>query len=92
VIEASQRTGRVQQHVVEWLGPDSTLRLDRVKTLPGEAIVVLSGNGEVPSIAVLEQAVRHAFGRHMSVTVEYFPSNILTAADQESSIDEGEGR
>jgi uncharacterized membrane protein len=92
VIEASQRTGRVQQHVVEWLGPDSTLRLDRVRTLPGEAIVVLSGNGEVPNIAILERAVRQAFGRHVSVTVEYFPSEILTVADQENPIDGGEGR
>ncbi len=87
VIEASQRTGRVQRQVTEWLGPDSTLRVDRVRTRPGEAIVLLSGSGEVPKIAALERALQQNLGRHMSVTVEYVPSKILTAADQDREAD-----
>lgn len=87
VIEASHRTGRIQKEVVEWLGPESTLRLDRVTALPGSAFVVLSGSGEVPSIAALESALARTLGRYVPVTVEYYPSAILTAADQNPEAD-----
>jgi len=58
-----------------------------VRTRPGEAIVLLSGSGEVPKIAALERALQQNLGRHMSVTVEYVPSKILTAADQDREAD-----
>jgi uncharacterized hydrophobic protein (TIGR00271 family) len=83
VIEASKRNDRVQRRVAEWLGPDSSLRLDRVTLRSGEAIVVVSGNGEVPGIAALEQALNQGLGGRFSVTVEHFPSTVLTSADQE---------
>jgi uncharacterized hydrophobic protein (TIGR00271 family) len=83
VIEASTRNDRAQRRVAEWLGPDSTLKLDRVTLRPGEAIVVVSGNGEVPEIAVLEQALGESLGGRISVTVEHFPSEVLTSAGQE---------
>jgi uncharacterized hydrophobic protein (TIGR00271 family) len=82
VIEASTRKDRAQRRVAEWLGPDSTLKLDRLTLRSGEAIVVVSGNGEVPGIAALEQALGESLGGRMSVTVEHFPSEVLTSADQ----------
>jgi len=87
VIEDSTRSGAVQHHVVEWIGPGSTLRLDRVTSRPGEAVVTLSGSGELPSIAALEQALERSLGRPVSVTVEHFPSEIMTSADQECAVD-----
>jgi uncharacterized hydrophobic protein (TIGR00271 family) len=83
VIETSKRNDRVQRRVAEWLGPDSTLKLDRVTVRSGQAMVVVSGNGEVPEIAALEQALSRSLGGRMSVTVEYFPSEVLTSADQQ---------
>jgi hypothetical protein len=38
----------------------------------------------VPSIAALERDLARSLGRHVSVTVEYFPSRILTSVGQES--------
>jgi len=83
VIEASKRNDRAQRRVAEWLGPDSTLKLDRVTVRSGEAIVVVSGNGEIPEIAGLERALSQSLDERVSVTVEYFPSEVLTSAGQE---------
>jgi uncharacterized membrane protein len=92
VIEASTRYDRVQRRVAEWLGPHSALRIDRVTVRTGEAVVVLSGSGPVPSIAALERALRQNLGERMSVTVEHFPSEVLTSTDQEDeTVDAGEG-
>jgi uncharacterized hydrophobic protein (TIGR00271 family) len=84
IIEASQRYGRVHEEVGLWLGPDSTLKLDRIDARPGEATILLSGSGEVPDIAGLEQALAQSLGRQMSVTVEYFSSVIVTSGGQAS--------
>jgi uncharacterized hydrophobic protein (TIGR00271 family) len=86
IIEASQRYGRVHEEVGQWLGPDSTLKLDRIEIRPGEAIVLLSGSGEVPDIARLEQALAQRLGRQLPVTVEYFSSVIVTSAGQVSAV------
>ena len=84
LLEASQRSGAVQTHVVEWLG-DSSLRLDRVKARAGEATILLSGDGEVPDISALEQALHISLGERVTVTVEHIPSRILTSGTQESN-------
>jgi uncharacterized hydrophobic protein (TIGR00271 family) len=81
LLEASQRSGAVHAHVVEWLG-DSSLRLDRVRARAGETTILLSGSGEVPDISDLEQALYNRFGEQVTVTVEHFPSNILTSGTQ----------
>jgi uncharacterized hydrophobic protein (TIGR00271 family) len=82
LLEASQRSGAVQTHVVEWL-EDSSLRLDRVKARAGEATILLSGDGEVPDISALEQALHISLGERVTVTVEHIPSRILTSDTQE---------
>jgi uncharacterized hydrophobic protein (TIGR00271 family) len=81
LLQASQRSGAVHDHVAEWLA-DSSLRLDRVTARSGEATIRLSGSGEVPDIAGLEQALHNGLGERFTVTVEHFPSRILTAGDQ----------
>ena len=50
-------------------------------------VLVLSGSGELPSIAGLESALARTLGRYVPVTVEYYPSAILTAADQNREAD-----
>jgi len=81
LLEASQRSGTVHAHVVEWLR-DSSLRLDRVRARAGETTILLSGSGEVPDISGLEQALYNSLGEQVTVTVEHFPSNILTSGTQ----------
>jgi uncharacterized hydrophobic protein (TIGR00271 family) len=87
LLEASQRNVTVHAHVSEWLG-DSSLRLDRVKARAGEAMILLSGDGDVPSIALLEQALHDSLGEQIEVTVEHFPSRILTSGEQGGEVTE----
>jgi uncharacterized hydrophobic protein (TIGR00271 family) len=88
LLEASQRSGAVHAQVSEWLG-ESSLRLDRVTARAGEATILLSGNGEVPDIARLEEALHRSLGETLTVTVEHFPSRILTSAEQDGRANGG---
>ena len=82
VLQQSKRTGSAQRHVIAWLGPDSTVQFVRVTTRGERVNVVLTGSGEVPSIPELESAIARSWGVPVKVTVEHFPSEMFTSADQ----------
>lgn len=91
VLKNFDRSHRAQRQVVAWLGGDSGLQLIRV-TIQGEQInVLLSGNGKVPPMADLEKTLTQRFDAPVRVTVEHFPSVVITSADQESSSDQESG-
>ena len=85
VLRESQRTGQAERRVAAWLGPDSTLELLRVTTRKDRVDIVLSGSGEVPSVAELENILGKRFGTPVKVTVQYFPSVVIMASDQKPS-------
>ena len=78
----SERTRRAQRQTAAWLGADSTVQLVRVTTRGEQVNVMLTGSGEVPSVAELESALAHSFGAPVKVTVEHFPSVVITSANQ----------
>lgn len=82
VLSSISRSGAAQAQVVEWLGPDSSLRLNRVRTTGEHVEVLLTGSGDVPDVAALETALTARFGLPVQVRVELFPSVVVTAASQ----------
>jgi len=82
VLQNSERTRRAQRQVVAWLGEDSAVQLVRVTTRGKEFSVVLTGSGEVPSVAELEKTLAQKFGAPVNVTVEHFPSVVITSTNQ----------
>ena len=82
VLQNSDRTRRAQRETITWLGADSTMQLVRVTTRGSDVNVMLTGSGEVPTVAELERALAGSFGTPVKVTVEHFPSVVVTSADQ----------
>ena len=87
VMQNSDRTRRAQRQAVTWLGADSTVNLVRVTTRGEQVKVMLTGSGEVPSVADLESALARSFGVPVKVTVEHVPSVVITSADQVVSVE-----
>lgn len=83
VLQDSERMETATNLVEEWLRADSTLRLLRLETRPGLVEVELAGSGDVPSVAILEEALSQRAGRTVQVQVELFQSRIIRSADQE---------
>lgn len=78
IIASATRQATTQDAVEDWLG-DSDLELDRV-AIDGEDVSVrISGEGEVPPVAVLEIALERRLGVDVIVRVEYFPSEVLVS-------------
>ena len=62
--------------VEEWLGEDG-LNLNRVEISGTDVDVRLSGEGEVPSVEILETRLERRLGIDVVVRVEYFPSELI---------------
>ncbi len=83
VLTNSARRAQVQHHVDSWLEGSSTLRLVKIATRADEVNIVLSGTGELPSLEELEDAISASFGRPTTVTVEVYPSVVISYSDAE---------
>jgi hypothetical protein len=44
--------------------------------------VVVTGEGDLPDVGLLEESLEDAFGTDVHVTVEYFPSQLVTSDNQ----------
>ena len=59
------------------------MRLDKIAIRADEIDIVLSGTGELPSLEELEDAISASFGRPTTVTVEVYPSVVISYSDAE---------
>jgi len=91
VLQNSDRARRAQRQTEAWLGAESSVQLVRVTTHGEQVNVLLTGSGEVPSVAELEGALAHSFGVPVKVIVEHFPSVVITSLDQVVSIQQEGG-
>ncbi len=74
IINSASRQATASKVVEEWLGEDSTIRVNRVEVASDEVSATLSGEGDIPPIDDLDDAMEDAFGADVTVTVDYFPS------------------
>ncbi len=90
VLTNSARRSQAQHQVDEWLGGSTTLRLDKIAIRADEIDIVLSGTGELPSLEELEDAISASFGRPTTVTVEVYPSVVISYSDAEGRREVGD--
>jgi uncharacterized hydrophobic protein (TIGR00271 family) len=64
-----------------WLEAEVGLTLNRVEVKGDEVFVIITGEGDVPRIAILNEQLSDSFGTRTVAEVEYFPSRYLTEAN-----------
>ncbi|KAA3638966.1 MAG: DUF389 domain-containing protein [Armatimonadetes bacterium] len=82
IIVSAARQSTAQRLTREWLKPETEMTVNRVTVDGSDIAVVISGKGTLPSIETLESDLESQFNEEVTVTVEYFPSEILTSDSQ----------
>jgi len=82
ILTSASRQSRAQAVAEEWLGDQENLRLNRVEVNGEEVDIVITGEGEIPSVSSLNKELSESFGTATVAVVEYFPSRRLTAENQ----------
>jgi len=82
ILTSASRQSSAQTVTEEWLGPQENLRLNRVEVKGNEVSVIITGEGEVPPVVELNDALSESFNTPTIAVVEYFPSKRLTADTQ----------
>ncbi|MCZ7533185.1 MAG: DUF389 domain-containing protein [Acidimicrobiia bacterium] len=82
IIVSAARQSTAQRLTREWLKPASELTVNRVTVDGSDIAVVVTGEGTLPSIEELESDLEGEFNEDVTVTVEYFPSQIVTSDSQ----------
>ena len=85
IIASASRQSTTQQVVDEWIAESPLLRVVRLEIKGSAVDIRISGEGEVPSVADLEDDLEAALGSDVTVTVEYFPSAVIVSDDGEIS-------
>ncbi len=79
IIVSAARQSTAQRITREWLEPEPEMTINRVTVDGSEIFVVVSGNGTLPPISSLESDLESEFSEDVTVTVEYFPSVLVTS-------------
>ncbi|MEE8456958.1 MAG: DUF389 domain-containing protein, partial [Acidimicrobiia bacterium] len=82
ILTSASRQSSAQAVTEEWLGDQSNLRLNKVEVRGNEVDIIITGEGEVPSVSKLNEDLSKSFGTRTIAVVEYFPSQRLTADNQ----------
>lgn len=81
IIASASRQSTAQQITEDWLADSEGIDLERVVVSSNEVKVQMSGEGDVPDVADLEQSLEEAFDTDVFVDVEFFPSVRITSDD-----------
>jgi uncharacterized hydrophobic protein (TIGR00271 family) len=79
IVNSATRQSEAQDVVTEWASVDPGLRVTLVKVSGEDVSVEVAGQGQIPPVSDLESELEDALGVDVSVTVEYFPSEIFTS-------------
>jgi hypothetical protein len=82
ILTSASRQSTAQTVTEEWLGDQESLRLNRVEVKGNEVDIVITGEGDVPSVSSLNEQLSESFGTPTVAVIEYFPSQRLTAENQ----------
>jgi uncharacterized membrane protein len=82
ILTSASRQSSAQAVTEEWLGDQSNLRLNKVEVRGNEVDIIITGEGEIPSVSKLNEDLSKSFGTRTIAVVEYFPSQRLTADNQ----------
>jgi hypothetical protein len=82
ILTSASRQSLARDVTKTWLDESEMLVLNKVEVQGDRVVVVVTGEGEVPAIKVLNVDLSDAFGVPTIAEVEYFPSRQLTAENQ----------
>jgi uncharacterized hydrophobic protein (TIGR00271 family) len=82
IIKSASRQSTAQQVTEEWLADSEGISLQRMAVESDEVVIVISGEGEVPSVTDLEASLEEALDTNIIVHVEFFPSVRVTSDNQ----------
>jgi uncharacterized hydrophobic protein (TIGR00271 family) len=81
LVVTAARESDAQRVAAEWLAGEPNLSLERVVVSGTDVMVAISGSARPPAIGELEGDIADAFGTSVTVTVELFPSRIISRGD-----------
>lgn len=79
IIVSASRQATVQQVSEDWLAPQTRLHLGRAQINGDQVSLLVSGDGKLPSVDALQSELESQLGTPVDVSVEYFPSEIVTS-------------
>jgi hypothetical protein len=82
ILTSASRQSSAQTVTEEWLGDQLNLRLNKVEVRGNEVDIIITGEGDIPSVSTLNEKLSEQFGTPTTAVVEYFPSQRLTADNE----------
>jgi uncharacterized hydrophobic protein (TIGR00271 family) len=82
ILKSASRQSIARDVTEAWLDDEEGLTLNKVEVEGDEVTVIITGEGTVPGIAVLNTNLSDKFGAAATAQIEFFPSQRLTAANQ----------
>ncbi|MCL1587543.1 MAG: TIGR00341 family protein [Actinomycetia bacterium] len=81
IIASASRQSSVQSVTEDWLADSEGISLERVVVNVDDISIVMSGEGDLPSVAELEASLEEELGTDIFLDIEYFPSVRITSDD-----------
>jgi uncharacterized hydrophobic protein (TIGR00271 family) len=82
ILTAASRQTLARDVTETWLEEETGLELNRVEVKGANVVVTLTGEGEIPSIADLNEELSTSFGAPSAAEILFFPSQRLTVGNQ----------
>lgn len=82
IITSASRQSIAKEVTEAWLDVEEGLTLNRVEVEGDEVTVIITGEGDVPVISILNTDLSEKFGTPTTAQIEFFPSQRLSAANQ----------
>ncbi|MEN8041583.1 MAG: TIGR00341 family protein [Actinomycetota bacterium] len=81
ILSSATRQSAAQEATSKWLDDVDGLRVNRVEVTGDEVRVIVTGEGDLPSVSELNEMLSDAIGVPTEASVELFPSRLFTADD-----------
>ena len=79
ILASATRQATTQEVIEAWLEDSPEVSILRVEITGEDVSIRLSGRGDLPSVAELEQDLEAELGTDVTVVVEYFPSETIVS-------------
>ena len=82
ILTSASRQALAREVTEEWLLNQDGLQLSRLEVKGTEVAVIITGEGDIPPIFILNEELSESFGAPTIAQIEYFPSRVLTELNQ----------
>jgi len=82
ILTAASRQTLARDVTEAWLADELGLELNRVEVKGSDVVVIVTGEGDIPLISLLDTELSASFGAPTAAEVVFFPSQHLTADNQ----------